>query len=553
MEKEYTNKIARVTDEEFLSFLDYLIGVKGYSEETKKSYGEDVADFLLFLSHEHKSKQQVDRELIRIYLLNLNLENMDKSSIKRRLSALRHFYRYLYTYKDYKDNPFETISTPKKDKKLPEFLSYEEVTDLLESNQKREDKLASRDQAILELLFSSGLRCSEIISLKVSACDFDHKRVRVLGKGNKERVVPFSNVAKNALLDYCSNLRKRLLGFKSNEEDTLFLNNQGQPLTNRGLEYIVSTAGLKAGFPLKIYPHMLRHSFATELLNNGADLRTIQDFLGHESIRTTSIYTHVTYADLKKTYDNCFPMTDTLEELHEEKNCYVIFDFNGTMFFDEDKHVLSWREFAKTHFSREIKDEEFPLHIHGFNNKEILEYLADKEFSQEEVEDLSTKKELIYQRMCEEDKDNLHLVDGLEEFLDELVLHHIPLAIATASRKPNVDWYIKTFHLLKWFEKENIIYDDGSLTKGKPDPMIYNRAIKKLHADKSRTIVFEDSKAGIYSAYQAGVKKVIAIKPVEEAYKEEGMKEISTCISDYKNLPEEVKNFLNLSKNTKQQ
>ncbi len=171
MEKEYTNKIARVTDEEFLSFLDYLIGVKGYSEETKKSYGEDVADFLLFLSHEHKSKQQVDRELIRIYLLNLNLENMDKSSIKRRLSALRHFYRYLYTYKDYKDNPFETISTPKKDKKLPEFLSFEEVTDLLESNQKREDKLASRDQAILELLFSSGLRCSEIISLKVSACD----------------------------------------------------------------------------------------------------------------------------------------------------------------------------------------------------------------------------------------------------------------------------------------------------------------------------------------------------------------------------------------------
>jgi integrase/recombinase XerC len=548
-EKEYTNKIARVEDEEFHSFLDYLIGVKGYSEKTRKSYGEDVADFLLFLSGEQKSKEQVDKETIRIYLLNLNLEHMDKSSIKRRLSALRHFYKYLYTYKHYQNNPFETVTTPKKDKKLPEFLSYEEITDLLDSNQKREDKLASRDQAILELLFSSGLRCGEIIALKVSSCDFSSKRVRVFGKGGKERIVPFSEVAKKALLHYCENLRKRLLGFSDQEEDTLFLNNQGKPLTERGLEYIVSQAGLKAGFPLKIYPHMLRHSFATELLNNGADLRTIQEFLGHESIRTTSIYTHVTYADLKKTYDNCFPKTNSLEELGYQEKRYVIFDFNGTMFFDEDKHVLSWREFALTRFNREIKDEEFPLHIHGFNNKEILEYLAEREFSQAEVEQLSTEKELIYQKMCEQDQPTLHLVNGLPELLDELVSKNIPIAIATASRKPNVDWYIKTFDLLRWFKKENIIYDDGTLTKGKPHPMIYQRALKQLEADPKKTVVFEDSKAGILSAYKAHVAQVVAIKPAEELEKVQNMKEVSCSICDYVNLPETVLGFLNLTKN----
>ncbi len=546
-EKEYRNKISRIEDEEFHSFLDYLVGVKGYSEKTKKSYGEDVADFLLFLSGEQKSKEQVDKEVIRIYLLNLNLAHMDKSSIKRRLSALRHFYKYLYAFKNYQNNPFETITTPKKDKKLPEFLSYEEITDLLDSNQKRQDKLKDRDQAILELLFASGLRCGEIISLKVSACDFTNKRVRVFGKGSKERIVPFSEVAKKALLQYCENLRKRLLGFSHEEEDTLFLNNKGKPLSERGLEYIVSRAGIKAGFPLKLYPHMLRHSFATELLNNGADLRIIQEFLGHESIRTTSIYTHVTYADLKKTYDTCFPKVDAFEGREFQEPRYVIFDFNGTMFFDEDKHVLSWREFARTRFDREIKDEEFPAHIHGFNNKEILEYLAGREFSQAEVEQLSTEKELIYQKMCELDQPTLHLVEGLPEFLDELVSSNIPIAIATASRKPNVDWYIKTFDLLRWFQKENIIYDDGTLSRGKPDPMIYHRALEKLGADPKGTMVFEDSKAGILSAYRSHVAKVVALRSASEAIKVKNMKEVSCCIPDFVDVPEDIKNFLHIA------
>jgi HAD superfamily hydrolase (TIGR01509 family) len=227
----------------------------------------------------------------------------------------------------------------------------------------------------------------------------------------------------------------------------------------------------------------------------------------------------------------------------------VIFDFNGTMFFDEDKHVLSWREFALTRFNREIKDEEFPLHIHGFNNKEILEYLAEREFSQAEVEQLSTEKELIYQKMCEQDQPTLHLVNGLPELLDELVSKNIPIAIATASRKPNVDWYIKTFDLLRWFKKENIIYDDGTLTKGKPHPMIYQRALKQLEADPKKTVVFEDSKAGILSAYKAHVAQVVAIKPAEELEKVQNMKEVSCSICDYVNLPETVLGFLNLTKN----
>lgn len=530
---EKRSKISLIEDEEFDSFLNYLVSVKGYSEKTKLNYGEDVADFLLFLGREGKAKEQVDKELIRVYLLELNLAQLDKASIQRRLSALRHFYRYLYAFCNYETNPFETISTPKKEKKLPEFLSYEEVTDLLDSNKKRVDKLAKRDQAILELLFSSGLRCGEIISLSIENVDYLHRQVKVLGKGNKERIVPFTQVAKDALLSYEKELRPLLLDSLHKEEKTLFLNRNGMPLTEKGLEYILSQAALKAGFPLKIHPHMLRHSFATELLNNGADLRTIQEFLGHESIRTTSIYTHVTYQDLKNTYEKCFPQIMK----KEEKIDTVIFDFNGTMFFDEAKHVASWQCFSKQYFNRDILEEEFASHIHGFNNKEILEYLCGHSLNDAQIEDYATKKELIYQRLCEQDQDNLHLVNGLESFLDFLVASKIKLGIATASRKPNIDWYLKTFHLEKWFDVKNIIYDDGTLEKGKPDPMIYLRALDRLSSSPKTTLVFEDSFAGLESAHNAMVKTIVAIKEENKEIAKEQKKFVFCQIHDYSHLP----------------
>lgn len=534
------NLIEEVNDEELTSFLSYLKDIKNYSEKTSFNYGLDVASFLLFLKE--KDKKDVTKEDIRVYLLDLNVQGINKRSIQRKLSALRHFYKYLCTYKNYKENPFEMISSPKASKKLPEFLSYEEVTDLLESNKKRTDKYASRDQAILELLFSSGLRCSEVVSLKISNINFSSNTLKVKGKGNKERIVPFNVSTHDALKKYISELRV-VQDVTNKKSDVVFLNKYGEELTSRGLEYIVTEAGRKAAFPLKLHPHMFRHSFATELLNNGADLRTIQDFLGHETIKTTAIYSHVTYADLKKTYDTCFPKLNNVS-LNTDMNKCVIFDFNGTMFFDEDKHVISWREFAKDYFNVEIKDEDFAKHIHGFNNKAILEFLAKREFSEEEVMKLTTIKELCYQKICEEDKPRLKLVDGVEDFLDKLVANNISIGIATASRKPNVDWYIKTFNLLKWFKKENIIYDDGTLTKGKPDPMIYLRALKQLNAKAENTIVFEDAVSGILSAYNAKIKYVVGIREKGDEYKIKDMKEITTLINDYTSLPDFVNEFI---------
>lgn len=535
------NRIAKINDPDFSDFLDYLVSVRGYSEKTMVSYGEDVADFLLFLSSQGKRKESPDRDTIRTYLLQLNLDEKEKSSIQRRISALRHFYRYLYAFKDGKDNPFEVINIPKKDKKLPEFLTYEEVCQFLDSNKQRTDDLKDRDQAILELLFASGLRCSEIIGLQKEDIDEEKMRVKVTGKGDKQRIVPFTPICRNAMEIYGKGLRVRLLS-NQNDDGTFFLSNRGNKLTVRGLEYILQSAACKSGFTLRVHPHMLRHSFATELVTNGADIRTVQELLGHKNIRTTSIYTHVSYTQLKKTYQECFEMNMNISNEHKA----VIFDFNGTMFFDEEKHVRSWREFALEKYHREIKDEEFASHIHGFNNKAILEYFTGKKLSEEEVERLSTEKELIYQRMCEEDKDSLHLVDGLTEFLSDLKKHGVFLAIATASRKPNVDWYIRTFHLLDFFRKDDIIYDDGTLTRGKPDPMIYERALKQLNVRKEDTVIFEDSVSGIKSAYASKVRYVVGIRPKGEEDRIEGMKELSYVIHDYHDIPKEILRFLAL-------
>lgn len=215
----------------------------------------------------------------------------------------------------------------------------------------------------------------------------------------------------------------------------------------------------------------------------------------------------------------------------------VVFDFNGTMFFDEDKHVLSWRAFAKEMFNREISDEEFPAHIHGFSNDEILPYLAERKFTLQEVEEYATKKELVYQRICEEDKENLHLVFGLEKFLDTLKANNIKIAICTASMKPNVDWYYRTFPLPKWFSFDDIIYDDGTLKRGKPDPEIYLRALSHLHVKGEDSIVFEDSISGLQSAYAAKVDTLIAIEPEGTRKEVTSMPGVKAVLPDFTKIP----------------
>jgi integrase/recombinase XerC len=543
MEKtEKKDKITQADDPDLSDFLLYLREVLRYSEKTATSYGEDIAGFLLFLKSEKRTKDKIDHDLIRTYLLSLSVQGLEKSSIRRAVSALRHFYHYLYQFKGYAENPFETITSPKPKKKLPPFLTEEEVNDFLDSNAKRNDPLAKRDQAVLELMFASGLRASETISLTLPAIDRDSRLLKVLGKGKKERIVPFSKTAGDALSAYLSEERPKLL--KANQETSVvFLGKNGKPLTERGLEYLVKEAAMKSGFSLKVHPHMLRHSFATELLNNGADLRIIQELLGHSSVRTTALYTHVTYADLKKTYDRCFPKASSTGI---QRRRFVIFDFNGTMFFDEDKHVESWKSFAKEEFKVDLQDDEFPLHIHGHNNADILSYLAKRKFTKKEVAAYAEKKELCYQKLCEKDRENLHLVTGLPQLLDTLKALKIPLSIATASMKPNVDWYRKTFDLDRWFPPDSLIYDDGTLMEGKPSPMIYERALRALGAKPEETVVFEDSLSGIQSAYAAHVRYVVAVERPERVKKFSRMKEVDDVITDFTVLPQDIQRFLGM-------
>ena len=546
--KKIGNILDNCPDQDLMDFRQYLEKVLGYSKRTSTSYGFDVASFLNFLSTAKIDKKDVDKDTIRTYLLECNVNGLGRSSVKRALSALRHFYLFLYEQKGYPTNPFETILSPKAQRKLPDFLSHEEINDLLNAMAKRTDDYAKRDQAILELLFASGLRAQEAITLKKEQLDLTERIVHVIGKGDKERIVPFSETAQKALSDYLSLSRPLLLAKrktdKGKDEGYVFLNRNGERLTVRGLEFLVQNAAQKAGFTLRIHPHMLRHTFATELLDNGADLRIIQDLMGHSSINTTSIYTHVTYEDLRKTYEKCFPDTIAKEERRMEKA--VVFDFNGTMFFDEDKHIVSWKDYALSRFGFTLKDEDFIDHIHGHSNKAILRFITGKDFSPEEVLGFAREKELYYQKLCEADKESLHLVDGLVDFLSLLKKNHIKMAIATASMKPNVDWYIKTFHLLDFFDLENIIYDDGTLTKGKPDPMIYHRAFDRLHVEGKDAIVFEDALSGAISAKRAGAGRIVEVDDKKRKDHPDLNGIADLVIHDFRKIPQEVLSFLSL-------
>lgn len=292
---------------EFKSFIDYLRNERCYSENTVKSYQKDIAKFLIFLNDNSIDYREITIDIIRSYILELTITHHSKATIKRIISALKHYYKFLYLRKYINQDVFELISSPKGEKKLPDFLTTNEIDLLLDENKKRTDELADRDQAILELLYASGLRASELINLTLQDINMRERIIRVFGKGSKERIVPFSKTARCAIEQYMQESRPKLLTNNPKGENHIFLNSHGEKLTYRGLEYILSEVEKKTGIYLKLHPHKLRHSFATHLLNEGADLRTIQELLGHESIGTTQIYTHVTYSEMKNTYDKSFP------------------------------------------------------------------------------------------------------------------------------------------------------------------------------------------------------------------------------------------------------
>jgi len=281
---------------------------KNYSANTVESYRRDLREFADFIGI--NDPRLIDTPLIRSFVYSL--KNRNKSaSVARKLSALRTFFRFLLREKIVAANPVLAISMPRQDRYMPSLLTVDEVFALLETPGDN-DTFAVRDRAILELLYSTGIRVAELASLDLKQLDFANESVRVLGKGNKERIVPVGRPAVEALQAYLPQ-RAQLLAARIKrghppENNAVFLNVRGGRLTVRSIERLVADYSLRAGIISKVTPHVLRHSFATHLLEMGADLRTVQELLGHASLSTTQRYTHLNMDFLTEVYDRAHPM-----------------------------------------------------------------------------------------------------------------------------------------------------------------------------------------------------------------------------------------------------
>ena len=288
-------------------FLSHLENERLYSKRTVDSYEADIEKFYRFLLKEDMKADDVDLIVIRNFLTEELMSGNSKRSCKRRLCALKNYYAYLVKIKQIETNPFNYVISPKIDKTYPRILYQNQIEELLAENKKRVDHLMLRDQAILEVLYYSGIRASELVGIELPDVNIRSRMIRVLGKGNKERLVPFTSECAKTLDDYIKKCRPLLASHNEQISIALFLNNNGKPLTTRGLEYILKSIEDKIGVSLGLHPHLLRHTFATHLLENGADLRVIQELLGHESINATQVYTHVTEEGMKKEYFAAHP------------------------------------------------------------------------------------------------------------------------------------------------------------------------------------------------------------------------------------------------------
>lgn len=284
-------------------FENYLKNVRKYSLNTINSYISDINIFLEYLHIQKLNYKDVNHEVIRSYLKYLDEKKYKNSSINRILSSLNDYYNYLTKCKITKYNYFEDINRPRKEKRLPNFINYSEYMSLLATVEKEENEfLKARNLLLLEILFDTGLRVSEAVNIEINNINKKEQSIKVLGKGNKERIVYYGDYAKNYLEDYL-NLRRNI---NIVDKEYLFLNKNYTRLTRRGVEYLISDISKKALLRQKISPHTLRHSFATEMLNNGCDIRSVQELLGHKSLSTTGIYTHVTNEVVRQEYLKAF-------------------------------------------------------------------------------------------------------------------------------------------------------------------------------------------------------------------------------------------------------
>ncbi len=280
---------------EIKDFLDHLQFDHGYSLKTVESYGRDIEQFYKLIFEQGVDITDVDAGIIRNYLSQLMMNGISKRSCQRKVAALRHYYSYLLNKNIVEDNPFLYIDPLKQEKRLPSVLYLEQIEEVFKRNRERTDTLMWRDQAILELLYATGVRASEFVNIRIRDVDLKQRTIRIMGKGRKERMVVFSQSSKETLEHYLDDVRPGIAGKNRLEfnNEYLFLNASGEKLTVRGLQYILEDIEKKIGTNYGLHPHIFRHSFATHLLEGGADLRVIQELLGHESLNTTQIYTHV--------------------------------------------------------------------------------------------------------------------------------------------------------------------------------------------------------------------------------------------------------------------
>lgn len=289
-------------DEYINLFCTYLLIDKNYSSNTIGSYRTDLENFYKCIKREI---DDIDVNDIKTYLKYLKDSNHSERSIVRNVSSLKSFYKFLIINNYINKNPMENISTLKLSKKLPSILSVEEVEKILDI--KSVDNYSIRNKAMLELMYASGLRVSELINLKTYDIDTVDNIVRTMGKGSKERIIPIGDYANEALINY---LKIRYTFLKKEVNDYLFLNNHGKQMTRQGFFKIIKKIAKDNNIQKDISPHTIRHSFATHMINNGADLRTIQELLGHSDIATTQIYTHISSKQIKNNFENYHPHGD---------------------------------------------------------------------------------------------------------------------------------------------------------------------------------------------------------------------------------------------------
>ena len=291
-------------EDRVVKFIEYIEFERSYSIHTVKNYELDLYEFIEYLKTEKINKlDKVDYQVIRKYLSYLHNKDIKNKSISRKVSSLRSFFKYLKNNDYIKDNPTILISNPKLEKRLPKFLYYNDLDKIL-NNFNLESIYEIRDYFILELLYSTGIRVSELINIKLKDINKYNREIRILGKGNKERIVLYGKVCAEKMDFYLNESRVHLNKVGS---EYLLLNKNGNKLTTRYIEDMVNRVCLRSGIKEKVTPHTLRHTFATHMLNEGADLKTVQELLGHSNLSATGIYTHVSNERLRQVYLNSHP------------------------------------------------------------------------------------------------------------------------------------------------------------------------------------------------------------------------------------------------------